>query len=108
SRRLVKRARKGRRSMQEVVRLERDGTPPPLSRGATSTPDLMQYWWVVRDRWLLICSIAAIMVALGLIYVLTAQHLYTASGTLLIDPRKNQLMQSQHIMNEIPFDANVV
>src|SRR5689334_5644756 len=49
--------RRGREFMQEIVRFGRGEMPPLSPTAGPSTPDLMQYWWVVRQRWLLICTV---------------------------------------------------
>ena len=50
----------------------------------------------------------AIMVALGLIYVLTAPARYTATADLLIDNQQIHLFQQQSMFNDVPVDTSAV
>ncbi|KAA2236914.1 polysaccharide biosynthesis tyrosine autokinase [Salinarimonas soli] len=70
------------------------------------TLDFAYYWTVIRREWPLIAAVAAAAVGLGLVYVLTAQPLFTASGSIMIDVRKNQVMQNQQVIGDMQMDAS--
>jgi polysaccharide biosynthesis transport protein len=59
-----------------------------------------------RRQYPIIVIIAASVVALGLVYLFTAQRQYTAHATLLIDTTKMQvLQQQQQVIGELPLDT---
>ena len=51
---------------------------------------------------------AAVMIALGFIYLLTAPPSYTATTAMLIDTKKIQLFQQQSMVSDLPIDASSV
>ena len=62
----------------------------------------------IRRQYRVIVFAAAIMIALGFIYLLTAPPSYTATATMLIDTKKVQLFQQQSMFNDLPIDASSV
>ena len=56
----------------------------------------------------MIAVAAAITIAMGVIYLLTAPPSFTATATMLIDTKKIQLFQQQSMFNDIPIDASSV
>lgn len=68
--------------------------------------DLGRYWTIIKQEWPLIAGTAACVVLLGLIYAFTAQPNFTASASIMIDTRKNQLMQSQQVIGDQQLDAS--
>ncbi|CAO4153013.1 polysaccharide biosynthesis tyrosine autokinase [Methylorubrum aminovorans] len=83
----------------------------PLSVTGPAAPfalDLVQYWRVVRREWPLIVGLALAAGLLGLLYAVTAQPLYTASGAIMIDARKNQLLANQQVFSDVQLDASVI
>jgi succinoglycan biosynthesis transport protein ExoP len=49
--------------------------------------------------------VVALALGLGTFYVLTGPRYYTATATLLIDTRKNQLFQQQSVLSDIAVDT---
>jgi polysaccharide biosynthesis transport protein len=62
----------------------------------------------VRRQYMVVAFATAIMVALGLIYVLTAPARYTATADLLIDNQQIHLFQQQSMFNDVPVDTSAV
>ena len=61
-----------------------------------------------RRQYMVVAFATAIMVALGLIYVLTAPARYTATADLLIDNQQIHLFQQQSMFNDVPVDTSAV
>lgn len=59
----------------------------------------------VRRQYPIIVFILALAIGVGGFYVLTTPPTFTASATLLIDTRKNQLFQQQSVLSDIPVDT---
>lgn len=64
----------------------------PRSRSLSSMWDLLGVLWY--QRWL-VTGIAALFLAAGIGYVVTAQRLYNATASLLIDTRQDDPLQKQ-------------
>ncbi len=62
----------------------------------------------LRRQFPIIASSTAILIILGLIYVMTAPPGYTAQATMIIDTRKISLFQQQSIVGDIPVDSATV
>jgi succinoglycan biosynthesis transport protein ExoP len=61
-----------------------------------------------RRQYFVIAFAAAIMLALGFIYVLTARPSYTASATMVIDTKSIQLFQQQSVFSDLPMDQGAI
>ncbi|MGY4296424.1 uncharacterized protein involved in exopolysaccharide biosynthesis [Bradyrhizobium sp. i1.4.4] len=59
----------------------------------------------LQRQYLIILITALSILALGLVYVVTAPPRFTAQTTLIIDTRKVQLFQQQSILGDIPIDS---
>ena len=53
------------------------------------TVDLREMARILRRRWKLVAAAPASLIGLALIYVLSATTLYTATSTVLVDPRRS-------------------
>ena len=62
----------------------------------------------IRRQYPVIAFIAAMMIAMGLIYVFTTPPSYTATTTIIIDTKKVQLFQQQSMFNDLPIDTGAV
>jgi succinoglycan biosynthesis transport protein ExoP len=58
------------------------------------TVDLRELARILRRRWKLVTAVPAALLAIGLIYVVSATTLYTASSTVLVDPRRSTAIES--------------
>lgn len=93
--------------------LQIDRKPPMLQReytpnDAAPASALPWLWGIIRRRLPLILLTMAITIALGLAYVLTAPAKFTATATMVIDPRKAQGFQQQVPVGESSLDAGTV
>lgn len=73
-----------------------------------STVSLQSILDFVSRRYREVGIAAAIVVVLGIIYLLTATPSYTASASMIIDTNKAQLFQQQSMVNDLPMDASAV
>ena len=62
----------------------------------------------IQRQYTVIVFAAAIMLAMGLIYVFTTPSRYTATATMLIDNQKISLFQQQTMFNDSPVDTSAV
>jgi polysaccharide biosynthesis transport protein len=62
----------------------------------------------IQRQYTVIAFAAAIMLAMGLIYVFTTPSRYTATATMLIDNQKISLFQQQTMFNDSPVDTSAV
>ena len=73
-----------------------------------ATIDLNEIIDVLRRQWPIIASVAAAPIVLGLIYLLVAAPRFTATASIMIDARRNQLFQAQQIVGEQPIDSTAM
>src|SRR6202022_2171226 len=70
---------------------------PPASaidRGPQPTVDLRELARILRRRWMVVAAAPLSLIILALFYVLTATTLYTATATVLVDPRPTTAIES--------------
>ena len=63
-------------------------------RSSQSTVDLRELARILRRRWKLVAAVPAALLAVALLYVMTATTLYTATSTVLVDPRRSTAIES--------------
>lgn len=63
---------------------------------------------IVRRQLPIVVVVFACCVALGLLYLFVTPPSYTATGTLLLDSRKVQLLEKEAVLGEIQVDAAAV
>src|SRR5438552_1248921 len=66
----------------------------PVERSSQPTVDLRELARILRRRWKLVTAVPAILLAIALIYVVLATTLYTATSTVLVDPRRSTAIES--------------
>src|SRR5215470_11346583 len=62
----------------------------------------------LRQQYLVIVVTILVTLGLGVVYLFGAKPTYTATATLIIDSRKNQLFQQQSVLGDIPVDSSSV
>ena len=62
----------------------------------------------LQQQYLIIVVTILATLGLGVVYLLSAKPTYTATATLIIDSRKNQLFQQQSVLGDIPVDSSSV
>lgn len=63
---------------------------------------------ILRRQWPLIAISVAVFLALGVGYLFTAAPKFTATTTIMIDARKNQVLQTQQVVGDLQIDANAI
>src|ERR1043165_5255699 len=63
-------------------------------RWSQPTVDLRELARILRRRWKLVAAVPAALLAIALIYVRSATTLYTATSTVLVDPRRSTAIES--------------
>jgi polysaccharide biosynthesis transport protein len=76
------------RSSEHLARPPEEATQPAAARWQAPTVDLREMGRILRRRYKLAILPAVLLVALGLTYCLLATTLYTATATVLVDPRR--------------------
>jgi exopolysaccharide transport family protein len=69
-------------------------TGPAIERWPQPTVDLREMGRILRRRWKVAAAAPFSLTLLALIYVLTATTLYTATSTVLVDPRRTTAIES--------------
>lgn len=67
---------------------------PPLQDEGPRTVDLREVGRILRRRWEIIAATCAGFAVLALLYLLSATTLYTATSTVLVDPRRANVVDS--------------
>jgi len=62
----------------------------------------------LRQQYLIIAVTILVALGLGIVYLFSAKSTYTATASLIIDSRKNQLFQQQSVLGDIPVDSSSV
>jgi succinoglycan biosynthesis transport protein ExoP len=66
----------------------------PVGRSSQPTVDLRELVRILRRRWKLVAAVPAALLAIALLYVVFATTLYTATSTVLVDPRRSAAIES--------------
>lgn len=78
---------------------------PPASEGWRPTFDLRELARILRRRFRLVVLPPAVLATLALIYVMAATTLYTATSTVLIDPRRANVVETnQSVLSNFGTD----
>src|SRR6185437_8957375 len=81
------------RSIDQPYVLE-DLSEPPAPKASQPTVDLRELVRILRRRWKEAAAVPAALVALALFYVGMTTTLYTATSTVLVDPRRATAIES--------------
>ncbi|MEA2908209.1 MAG: polysaccharide biosynthesis transport protein, partial [Bradyrhizobium sp.] len=65
-----------------------------LERGSQPTVDLRELARILRRRWKMVAAPPLALMTLALLYALSATTLYTATSTVLVDPRRSSAIES--------------
>src|SRR4051794_24792037 len=65
-----------------------------VDRWSQPTVDLRDLARILRRRWKLVAAIPTALLAIALIYVISSTTLYTATSTVLVDPRRSTAIES--------------
>ena len=86
--------------------------PRPVGRGsspALPSLDIMSYVGIAKRNWPTIVGITLATLGLALAYIMTTPPRFTATSTILIDTRKNQLLGTQQqVVGDQLLDASGV
>ena len=92
--------------------LQKTERQTPLSRVEARTPSsaelLSSFVGFLRQQYLVILFAVLVTLGLGVLYLFNAKPVYTATASLIIDSRKNQLFQQQSVLGDIPIDSSSV
>jgi succinoglycan biosynthesis transport protein ExoP len=82
--------------------INREPAAPEMLSGAESLRAVVSF---VRRQFSVIIFVTLLMLALGVIYTVTARPSFTAHAQLMIDANKMQVFRQQSIIGEIPIDT---
>lgn len=77
-------------------------------QAASSAEVFARFTGFLRRQYRLILAVAAASLCLGVLYLIATPSSYTATASLIIDTRKNQLFQQQSVLGDIPIDSAAV
>jgi succinoglycan biosynthesis transport protein ExoP len=80
----------------------------PTSEFVTPAEILDSFLRFVRRQFWLVLFVTALMVALGIVYVVTTPPTFTAKATMIVDTRKPQLFQQQSVYSDAVIDSAMV
>lgn len=80
----------------------------PSHEGGGQLIDLMVLVEVLKRQWSVIVLCVGIAIGAGLLYIASAAPRYTASVLVMIDTRRNQLLQGQRVVGDQQLDAGFV
>lgn len=86
-----------------LANVDEGGRNPPAPEALLS-----EFIGFLRRQYVVILAVTLLSLALALVYVINAPARYTATATLIIDTRKNQLFQQQSVVGDIPIDSGAV
>jgi polysaccharide biosynthesis transport protein len=80
-------------------------SPPLQDDGGPRTVDLREVARILRRRWEIVAAIVATFTVLALLYVLSVTTQYTATATVLVDPRRaNVVDANQTVLSNFGTD----
>jgi polysaccharide biosynthesis transport protein len=82
--------------------INREPVAPEFVSGAETLQFFVSF---IRRQFPVIVFVTLLMIALGVIYVITARPSFTAEAQLMIDARKMQVFQQQSVLGDVPIDA---
>ncbi|WP_298951267.1 polysaccharide biosynthesis tyrosine autokinase [uncultured Methylobacterium sp.] len=75
-----------------------------IADAAVGALNFSHYWSVIKRERPLIAIVTVLCILAMAAYCLLAQPMYTATGSILIDIRKNQLLQNSQVVAEMQLD----
>lgn len=69
-------------------------TPSAVAEWQTPTVDLREMARILRRRWKTMAILPVVLLGLALAYVMSASTLYTATSTVLVDPRRANVVET--------------
>ncbi|HQF31931.1 MAG TPA: GumC family protein, partial [Hyphomicrobiales bacterium] len=99
---------------RETLDWYRDGEPmtgrgaPAAETGPVGRTDLRGLFRILRSRILFIAVTTALLVAIAVAYVMLAIPKYASSASILIDPRRRQVVNSEVVPSGLGTDMAVV
>jgi polysaccharide biosynthesis transport protein len=95
------------RSFDQPYQALEDSTGSAVERSPQPTVDLREMARILRRRWKMVAAPPLCLIILALIYVLCATTLYTATSTVLVDPRRaNAIESNQSAMSMSNFGTD--
>jgi exopolysaccharide transport family protein len=82
------------RSFDQPHSQPEESTATAIERSPLPTVDLREMSRILRRRWKTMAAPPLCLIALALIYILSATTLYTATSTVLVDPRRASAIES--------------
>jgi exopolysaccharide transport family protein len=82
------------RSFDQPHSQPEESTATAIERSPLPTVDLREMSRILRRRWKTVAAPPLCLIALALIYILSATTLYTATSTVLVDPRRASAIES--------------
>ena len=82
------------RSFEQPYQAPEEQTGTAVERSTQPTVDLREMARILRRRWKFVAAPPAALAILALIYILCSTTLYTATSTVLVDPRRSTAIES--------------
>src|SRR5260370_33250160 len=95
------------RNFDQPDQVLEEPTGPAVERWPQPTVDLRGMARILRRRWKAAAAAPFSLTVLALIYILTANTLYIATSTVLVDPRRATPIESDHAPNSVAKSATI-
>ena len=82
------------------------GSSSPLEQ--PSLADIRKVWYVFRRRWPILLGVTGVVLIATCIWLAITPAIYTATTTVIIDPRKTNAIKSDAIVSDFVLDANTI
>jgi len=82
------------------------GAAPEPARSAG--PDLRRLWALFMRHARVFCAVSALVFVAAVVMTMRATPLYTATANVMLDVRKNQVVDTQAVLSGLPADTAVV
>jgi succinoglycan biosynthesis transport protein ExoP len=94
-----------------MLEVDKRSTASGIQSGGTAKPFFELFdagLGIVRRQLPIVIVVFVCCLALGVLYFFTATPQFTATGTLLLDTRKVQLLEKESVLGDIQLDASIV
>lgn len=81
---------------------------PAPDGGRPAGPDLRRLWALFMRHLRVFCAVSALVFVAAVVLTMRATPLYTATANVMLDVRKNQVVDTQAVLSGLPADTAVV
>ncbi len=90
----------------DLVNMVRQGDSAQAEQ--SSLADIRRIWSILKRRWPILLGVVGVFVALTTVWLVLATPIYTATATVIIDPRKTNTIKNDAIVSDLVLDVNTI